>query len=71
MVIEANCGDGVLFECAIGDRFYKGGFAGILEADDGDFEFFVEEFGLDPGKDFVDEGKHLFESVQTKTYYYE
>ncbi len=61
-MVEANCGDGVLFEGAIGDRFYECGFAGILQADDGNFEFFVEEFGLDPGKDFVYEGKHWFGS---------
>jgi hypothetical protein len=30
VMVEADCGNGVLFEGAIGDRFYEGGFAGIL-----------------------------------------
>lgn len=60
MVVESDGWDGVLFEGAISDGLDEGGFACILETDDGDFELLVKEFGFDPGEYFIYKAKHLF-----------
>lgn len=48
MVIEADCGDGILFESSICNGFDKGCFSCILQSDDSNLKLFVEEFGFDP-----------------------
>ena len=58
MMVEANGGDGVLVEGAVGDSFDKGGFACILKSDDGDFEFLIEKPAFDPIDDFIEEANH-------------
>lgn len=50
MVIEANCWYGILLKGAISHRFDKSGFTSILQADDGNFELLIEEFGLEPSE---------------------
>ena len=58
--IEADGGDGIFFKGSISDGFDKGGFAGILQADDGNLELFVEKFGFYPVHKLPKPGKHCY-----------
>lgn len=62
VAIEPNGGNGIFFECAVGDGLDESGLAGVLEPDDGYFEFLIEEFGLEPAHDFIEESHHGFPS---------
>jgi hypothetical protein len=60
MMVETNSRNCILLKGPIGNRFDESGFARILKSDDGNLEFLVEEFGLDPGQDFIDEREHFY-----------
>ena len=58
MVVEANGGNGILIEGAVGDSFNKCGFSCILKSHNSDFEFLIEKPAFDPIDDFIEEANH-------------
>ncbi len=60
MMVETNRRNCILLEGAISDWFDQSGFARILKSDNSNLEFLVEEFGLDPGQDFIYEREHFY-----------
>lgn len=57
--VEADRGDHVLAELAGGYHIEEGGFAGVLETDEGQFHLFLPEEALDPVQEPVDEREHF------------